>query len=347
MKRKTRKRLAKEAALAKAEARGDFSHLKDKKGNLKAEPLRQPTLPNVDFDDVDDEKLSQFHAYPPGHGLYPPPPPMTDFGGSDFYHPRPQHGYTPSVSSNDRGWGGMAPLGGQSSVSLVPNASNGSDVGIDYPPLPGGSYGPPSYHSERPTVSRSQTYASRPPPTPSPEARHAAIYAALDLPNGSGNKSAGGARYGSPPPSEGMRGITHTQADPGALDYFSYGQRAPNQQVYVQDSAGYGDGAKLGGGGDIADFYDAYSDAFVPQYPQQQQQSQPSSHASAYEPPSRTRLLERTLEREDDRVISVTDSIGAESDFGDIYARADPGHHRGGNGGGGGGGGPMDRRWQR
>jgi hypothetical protein len=343
MKRKTRKRLAKEAALAKAEARGDFSHLKDKKGNLKAEPLGQPTLPNVDFDDVDDDKHSQFHAYPPGRGgpAYPPPPPMSDYGGSDFYRPRPQHGYTPSLASNDaRSWGGgmAAPLAGQSAVSLVPHhASKGSssDVGVDYPPaLPPGasSYGPPSYHSA--PVSRSQTYASRPPPSPSPEdARNAAVYAALNLPNSETPPPL-------PPPPEGTRRISHTPASQGGSDYFSYGQLTAPPPHHQQQAYG-----RASGYGDIADFYDSYEEMAAPPPPQQQQQQhqqqqQPSSQASAYEPPSRAKLLERTLLRDDDRAFSVADSIGAESDFGDIYARADPGHHPGG-------GGPMDRRWQR
>jgi hypothetical protein len=165
MKRKTRKRLAKEAALAKAEARGDFSHLKDKKGNLRAEPLGQPTLPNVDLAFEDDDKQSRFHAYPPGRGPPYPPPPMSDFGGSDyyppppppmsdfsvneyythppppmsdynssdFYRPRPNHDYTPSLASNDHNaWGPPPSMAGQSAASLVPHAHKGSDGGIDY-----------------------------------------------------------------------------------------------------------------------------------------------------------------------------------------------------------------------
>ncbi|CDO68699.1 hypothetical protein BN946_scf184652.g26 [Trametes cinnabarina] len=46
IKRRNKQRLAKAAALAKKEAAGDFSHLKNKKGELIAKPLPQPTLPN-------------------------------------------------------------------------------------------------------------------------------------------------------------------------------------------------------------------------------------------------------------------------------------------------------------
>ncbi|KAI0352831.1 hypothetical protein OH77DRAFT_1497621 [Trametes cingulata] len=54
IKRRNKQRLAKAAALAKKEAAGDFSHLKNKKGELIAKPLPQPTLPNVSLDDDDD-----------------------------------------------------------------------------------------------------------------------------------------------------------------------------------------------------------------------------------------------------------------------------------------------------
>lgn len=53
MKRKTKKRLAREAELAKREAAGDFRHLQDKKGRFKdgAQPLPQPTLPSISLED--------------------------------------------------------------------------------------------------------------------------------------------------------------------------------------------------------------------------------------------------------------------------------------------------------
>ena len=54
IKRKNKQRLAKAKALAKKEAAGDFSHLKNKKGELIAQPLPRPTLPNVSLDDLDD-----------------------------------------------------------------------------------------------------------------------------------------------------------------------------------------------------------------------------------------------------------------------------------------------------
>ncbi|KAL8276093.1 hypothetical protein RQP46_011508 [Phenoliferia psychrophenolica] len=52
MKRKTRKRLAKEAEIARKEAAGDYSHLRDAKtGRFNAAPLPQPTLPKIGMGD--------------------------------------------------------------------------------------------------------------------------------------------------------------------------------------------------------------------------------------------------------------------------------------------------------
>jgi len=51
VKRKNKQRLQKTAALMRKEAAGDFSHLKNKKGELVAAPLPQPTLPDVQLDD--------------------------------------------------------------------------------------------------------------------------------------------------------------------------------------------------------------------------------------------------------------------------------------------------------
>ncbi|OAV93610.1 hypothetical protein PTTG_02984 [Puccinia triticina 1-1 BBBD Race 1] len=83
MKRKNRKRLAKEAALMRKEAMGDYSHLKDKKGQFKAAPLPQPTLPQIGLHELISDNKSERgggagsirnvsrvaqHAYPPSLG---------------------------------------------------------------------------------------------------------------------------------------------------------------------------------------------------------------------------------------------------------------------------------------
>jgi hypothetical protein len=54
IKRRQKQRLADAAKLAQKEAQGDFSHLKNKKGQMIAKPLPQPTLPNLSVEDDDD-----------------------------------------------------------------------------------------------------------------------------------------------------------------------------------------------------------------------------------------------------------------------------------------------------
>lgn len=77
VKRKNKERLAKAAALAKKEAAGDFSHLKNKKGEFVHNPLPQPTLPNVSLDDeFDDNSSMRTRA----------PAPSTYTAQSDYYY---------------------------------------------------------------------------------------------------------------------------------------------------------------------------------------------------------------------------------------------------------------------
>ena len=54
IKRKRKERRLEAARQAQKEAIGDYSHLKNKKGELIAKPLPQPTLPNLSIDDEDD-----------------------------------------------------------------------------------------------------------------------------------------------------------------------------------------------------------------------------------------------------------------------------------------------------
>ncbi|THV08666.1 hypothetical protein K435DRAFT_708645 [Dendrothele bispora CBS 962.96] len=86
IKRKQKQRLADAAKLAHKEAMGDYSHLKNKKGELIGKPLPQPTLPNLSVDDdVDDAASFRTRGPPPStytqdyynpdHGAYPPPMP--------------------------------------------------------------------------------------------------------------------------------------------------------------------------------------------------------------------------------------------------------------------------------
>ncbi|KAG6857330.1 hypothetical protein H0H87_005633 [Tephrocybe sp. NHM501043] len=65
IKRRQKQRLADAAKLAQKEAQGDFSHLKNKKGEMIAQPLPQPTLPNLSVDDDLDDTASMNTRGPP------------------------------------------------------------------------------------------------------------------------------------------------------------------------------------------------------------------------------------------------------------------------------------------
>lgn len=126
MKRKTKKRIAREQELAKREAAGDFRHLKDSKGRFKdgQAPLPQPTLPTIDLNDEElyhDGKSEAGHSSRHGTGgrggpggyAYPPMP-------TAFQHQ--QDGAHPRYQLSD-GPGGM-----DSTYSLAgayPYSSNG------------------------------------------------------------------------------------------------------------------------------------------------------------------------------------------------------------------------------
>ncbi|KAF8211226.1 hypothetical protein K438DRAFT_1568102 [Mycena galopus ATCC 62051] len=58
IKKNQKKRLDENKKMAMREARGDFSHLKNKKGEFTSKPLPQPTLPNLSVDDDFDDKSS-------------------------------------------------------------------------------------------------------------------------------------------------------------------------------------------------------------------------------------------------------------------------------------------------
>src|SRR6266498_6028309 len=97
MKRKQKERRLEALKLAQKEARGDFSHLKNKKGELIAKPLPQPTLPNLSVDDDDDTSsmatrgpppstYTQDYLHAPEKGMdYPPMPAYNPYSS----HPAP------------------------------------------------------------------------------------------------------------------------------------------------------------------------------------------------------------------------------------------------------------------
>ncbi|KAE8210003.1 hypothetical protein CF327_g6074 [Tilletia walkeri] len=95
VRRKKKTRMARQVALARKEAEGDFSHLRNKKGELVGRAIPQPTLPNVEVDLFSDSG-STFNNNPGGPG-YPASIIGTDKGGAgpdpyDAYSGYPQEG---------------------------------------------------------------------------------------------------------------------------------------------------------------------------------------------------------------------------------------------------------------
>lgn len=147
MKRKTKKRIAREAELAKREAAGDFRHLQDKKGKFKdgARPLPQPTLPSIDL--ADEELYSKHnrdgksdaggsmrsYGRPTRKGTtnnnnnpyaqYPPVPPIPDlpYDGGAFDGDQKQQQQYPLYQLQD-GQQGYPPQQGYGNYAYPPNS---------------------------------------------------------------------------------------------------------------------------------------------------------------------------------------------------------------------------------
>ncbi|KAL0070865.1 Potassium transporter [Marasmius tenuissimus] len=87
IKRRQKQRLADAAKLAQKEAMGDYSHLKNKKGELVGKPLPQPTLPNLSVDDDFDDASSLRTRGPPG----------STYTADQYYYQADKAGYPPPM----------------------------------------------------------------------------------------------------------------------------------------------------------------------------------------------------------------------------------------------------------
>jgi hypothetical protein len=108
IKRKQKERRAEADRLAQKEAKGDYSHLKNKKGELIAQPLPQPTLPNLSVDDDDDDKSSMYTRTAPSTHTkdYYPYQNEKDYPPMPAYNPYSNHqapgnyaNYNPSTAT--------------------------------------------------------------------------------------------------------------------------------------------------------------------------------------------------------------------------------------------------------
>jgi len=99
IKRRNKERLAKAAELARKEAMGDYSHLKNKKGELIAQPLPQPTLPNLSVDDDVTDTSSMGTRGPPPSTYTQDYYYASDYKSEVDYPPMPAYHQAYGVSS--------------------------------------------------------------------------------------------------------------------------------------------------------------------------------------------------------------------------------------------------------
>lgn len=96
IKRKKKQRLAESAKHAQKEAMGDYSHLKNKKGELTSKPLPQPTLPNLSVDDDNDTASIMTRGPPPSTFTYQTSAdPYYQNPEKQFDYPPPMPAYNP------------------------------------------------------------------------------------------------------------------------------------------------------------------------------------------------------------------------------------------------------------
>ncbi|KZP00125.1 hypothetical protein CALVIDRAFT_533775 [Calocera viscosa TUFC12733] len=149
VKRKVRQRVAKQAALARKEAAGDFSHYKNKG----AAPLPQPTLPNLSVEDdyesgfaAEQEQWNDYKGplpdyappaidYPPNLS-YPPYPPQQPAYPPNGANPYPERQYVPysSTSLDENAYDAASEYGSVAHLVIHSNSGyNDSKVSLPSP----------------------------------------------------------------------------------------------------------------------------------------------------------------------------------------------------------------------
>jgi len=157
IKRRQKQRRIDAAKQAQKEAMGDYSHLKNKKGELIAKPLPQPTLPNLSVDDDDDSTSMKTRVPAPStytqdsyyckgdNGLSSDYPPMPDYYPYPSHQAPPYAQYNPSSATLSYEGAAYPPPQGydnenESTVSLTAAAAPFARDPID---RHGSPYGPP------------------------------------------------------------------------------------------------------------------------------------------------------------------------------------------------------------
>ncbi|KAL0582030.1 Potassium transporter [Marasmius crinis-equi] len=259
IKRRQKQRLADAAKLAQKEAMGDYSHLKNKKGELVGKPLPQPTLPNLSVDDDFDDASSMHtrgpppstytseYNYYPDKGGYPPPMPA--------YNPYSTHQppgsvahFNPSQPSFDR----------EDSLYNYPyETTNDSSAHLTsaaapfaHPDRPG-SVPPPMSNPYSPggnNLDPRDVYQGYATGTPGPDRRPSPQPSQLAYDGYGSNPSYSQGYSNHPPDNSYHQGYGHaSDHSAGYGGYHGYG--ADQQSIHDQSSARRGHDGTYGGGG--------------------------------------------------------------------------------------------------
>jgi hypothetical protein len=254
MKRKQKERRAEAAKLAQKEAMGDFSHLKNKKGELVAQPLPQPTLPNLSVDDDDDTSsmatsrrpppstYTQDYYYGSEKGMdYPPMPAYNPYST----HPNPgAPQYNPSFAGyDDLG----APQAGYASRGMYDDdndstanlAVSGAPFARDPIDRQNSPYGTPSRGPTANGYDPADVYQGRAAYTPAPLQQHQhQVYAEQQQQH---RLSPPSQQHGRVPSASSGAGLAYNDA---ASEYshtqYSQSQYSQSQTAYTSSSRGPG-----------------------------------------------------------------------------------------------------------
>jgi len=178
IKKRQKKRLDENQKHAMKEARGDFSHLKNRKGEFTSKPLPQPTLPNLSVDDDLDDKSSMHTRVAPStytqdsYYYYNSdvknanPPPMPAYNPYST-HQAPDAYFNPSQTTFQQQDEYQAPYEDESSMHLTSGAApfSHAQYPIDRPgsATPNPYYGSENYQQQdAPPFSHSQYPIDRP-----------------------------------------------------------------------------------------------------------------------------------------------------------------------------------------
>jgi len=178
IKKRQKKRLDENQKHAMKEARGDFSHLKNRKGEFTSKPLPQPTLPNLSVDDDLDDKSSMHTRVAPStytqdsyyyynsDAKNANPPPMPAYNPYST-HQAPDAYFNPSQTTFQQQDEYQAPYEDESSMHLTSGAApfSHAQYPIDRPgsATPNPYYGSENYQQQgAPPFSHSQYPIDRP-----------------------------------------------------------------------------------------------------------------------------------------------------------------------------------------